>query len=74
MTNTSLEFTSQLPDEMPVISGNNIDLRCSASGYPVPEIHFYKDGKLIAEAQAGIEYVDFIEENITRLEKSLLRV
>ncbi|KAK3803911.1 hypothetical protein RRG08_059775 [Elysia crispata] len=65
MTNTSLEFTSQLPDEMPVISGNNIDLRCSASGYPVPEIHFYKDGKLIAEAQAGIEYVDFIEENIT---------
>ncbi|GFR72151.1 hypothetical protein ElyMa_000371400 [Elysia marginata] len=61
----SLVFNSSLPDEKLVLVGDNFDLRCSVSGYPMPEIRFYKDGVLAVESEAGAGFVDFYEQNIT---------
>ncbi|RUS89258.1 hypothetical protein EGW08_003001, partial [Elysia chlorotica] len=65
VTNSTLEFTSQFPDEITVVSGSDLDLSCSASGEPAPQVYFYKNGQLVAQSQPGDESVDFREENIT---------
>ena len=62
-----------VPEHTNVTEGDNVELTCTASGKPVPEILWYKDGKILNEDDHVIVESTGNDQNMECISKLSLR-
>lgn len=49
------------PEDVIVAKNDPVTLRCEAEGDPIPEINWFKDGKLVTTAINGHNVITFLQ-------------